>query len=60
MLERGRRIDDIPNARRKEIDQHRHLLALVKARDPSAPEAMRSHILEWSDTYFDPAQQSGT
>lgn len=54
MQERGRRIDDIPNARRKEIDDHRRILALVKARDPSAPEAMRRHILEWSNTYFEP------
>lgn len=56
MQERGRRIDDIPNARKKEIDDHRHILALVKARDASAPEAMRRHILEWSDTYFDPSE----
>ncbi|MDR3473398.1 MAG: FadR/GntR family transcriptional regulator [Devosia sp.] len=55
MKERGRRIDDIPNARRKEIDDHRRILELVKARNPDASEAMRRHILEWSDTYFEPA-----
>ena len=54
MLERGRRIDDIPNARRKEIDDHRALLSLVKARKADdAAEAMRRHIEDWANTYFD-------
>lgn len=53
MQERGRRIDAIPNARRKEIDDHRMIFKLVKARRASeASAAMRVHILEWSNTYF--------
>jgi DNA-binding FadR family transcriptional regulator len=58
MKERGRRIDDVPNARRKEIDDHRRILALVKARRPDAADAMRHHILEWSDTYFVSSEQA--
>ena len=53
MQERGRRIDAIPNARRKEIDDHRAIFDLVKARRATdASAAMRAHILEWSNTYF--------
>lgn len=53
MKERGRRIDAIPNARRKEIDDHRAIFELVKARRAAdASAAMRAHILEWSNTYF--------
>jgi len=54
MKERGRRIDEIPNARRKEIDDHRKILELVRARrGEAAAQAMRDHILEWSNTYFE-------
>lgn len=54
MKERGRRIDDIPNARKKEIDDHRAIFELVKARrGDEASIAMRQHILDWSNTYFD-------
>ena len=54
MKERGRRIDDIPNARRKEIDDHRCILELVMQRKAGpAAQAMRQHILDWSDTYFE-------
>jgi DNA-binding FadR family transcriptional regulator len=54
MKERGSRIDDIPNARRKEIDDHRAIFELLKRRKgKQAAEAMRQHIQEWSDTYFD-------
>lgn len=54
MQERGRRIDAIPNARRKEIDDHRAIFELVKARKGAkASAAMRAHILEWSNTYFE-------
>ena len=54
MKERGRRIDSIPNARRKEIDDHRAIFELVKERKGAeAAVAMRNHILEWSKTYFD-------
>lgn len=53
MKERGRRIDDIPNARKKEIDDHRAIFELVKARrGDEASIAMRQHILDWSNTYF--------
>jgi len=53
MQERGRRIDAIPNARRKEIDDHRAIFQLVRARKGAkASAAMREHILEWSNTYF--------
>lgn len=53
MKERGRRIDTIPNARRKEIDDHRAIFELVRARRAAdASAAMRAHILEWSNTYF--------
>ena len=53
MKERGRRIDAIPNARRKEIDDHRAIFDLVKARDAvKASVAMNAHIREWSNTYF--------
>jgi DNA-binding FadR family transcriptional regulator len=53
MLERGRRIDALPDARRKEIDDHRSIFELVKTRKGAkASAAMRAHILEWSDTYF--------
>jgi DNA-binding FadR family transcriptional regulator len=54
MKERGRRIDSVPNARRKEIDDHRAIFELVKAhKGQEAATAMRDHILEWSNTYFD-------
>jgi GntR family transcriptional regulator, transcriptional repressor for pyruvate dehydrogenase complex len=54
MKERGRRIDDIPDARRKEIDDHRRILELIKQRNAGvAAAAMRQHILDWSGTYFD-------
>lgn len=54
MKERGRRIDSVPNARRKEINDHRAIFELVKARKgPEAASAMREHILEWANTYLD-------
>lgn len=54
MKERGRRIDDIPNARQKEIDDHCALFQLVKNRKgKEAANKMREHIIEWSNTYFD-------
>lgn len=53
MKERGRRIDAIPNARRKEIDDHRAIFALIKAgQADEASAAMRAHILEWANSYF--------
>ncbi len=53
MQERGRRIDAIPNARRREIDDHRKIFELVIARRATeASAAMHVHILEWSNTYF--------
>ncbi len=53
MKERGRRIDDIPNARQRELDEHRAIFELVRRREPeAAAEAMSQHIRDWADTYF--------
>jgi DNA-binding FadR family transcriptional regulator len=52
LKERGRRIDEIPHARKRELDEHREILALVRRRDPAAAsELMRTHIHAWADTY---------
>ena len=60
MQERGRRIDDIPDARRKEIDDHRRIFELVRAKDgEAAAKAMREHVIEWSNTYFDEPSRAG-
>jgi DNA-binding FadR family transcriptional regulator len=54
MKERGRRIDEIPNARRQEIDDHRAIFELVRTRKPdAAAQAMREHIRYWANTYFE-------
>jgi DNA-binding FadR family transcriptional regulator len=53
MKERGSRIDDMPNARRKEIMEHRAIFELLKARKAKqASKAMHDHIVKWSTVYF--------
>jgi GntR family transcriptional regulator, transcriptional repressor for pyruvate dehydrogenase complex len=52
LLKRGRRIDHIPGYRKLEVDQHRAILAIVRARDPDrAAEAMLEHIVQSATTY---------
>lgn len=52
LTERSRRADAIAGARAREVEDHRRLLAVLRARDPDAArEAMLQHILDWADSY---------
>lgn len=52
LRERARRIDNMPNYRKLEVDQHRAILSVVRTRDPErAAEAMLHHIVESAATY---------
>lgn len=52
LVQRGRRIDHIPHYRRLELEQHRAIFDIVKAREPDrAAEAMLRHIVESAETY---------
>ena len=49
LLQRGRRIDHIPHYRKLELDEHRAIFELVRARDPErAARLMREHLGELS------------
>jgi len=52
LLQRGRRVDHIPHYRQLELDEHRAIFEIVRARDPDrAAEAMLRHIVESAKTY---------
>lgn len=51
LTERGKLADRLPGARSREIDEHRQLLGLIRAREAAAREAMLAHIIAWADTY---------
>ncbi|MGH6894729.1 MAG: FadR/GntR family transcriptional regulator [Dongiaceae bacterium] len=52
LRQRGRKTDNDRNYARQEIKQHRHILDLVRRRDPDrAAEALLQHIIEAATTY---------
>lgn len=52
LMRRGRKLDAIPGYQRREIDEHRAILAVVRKRDPErAAEAILRHIVESAATY---------
>ncbi len=52
LMRRGRKFDDIPDYQRREIDEHREILAVVRRRDPErAVEAILRHIVQSAATY---------
>lgn len=52
LTERGRRADNVPDARKRELADHEHLLAVLRNRDgEAAREAMLEHIVSWAGTY---------
>ena len=52
LMQRGRRLDDIPDYQRREIDEHREILAVVRKRDPErAVDAILRHIVQSAATY---------
>jgi DNA-binding FadR family transcriptional regulator len=52
LMARGRKIDRIPGYAEREIEEHRVLLGLVRARDPEAASAaMAAHIVASAQTY---------
>ncbi len=52
LTERGKRADQLPGARTREIADHRHLFALITERKADeAKEAMLAHIIAWADTF---------
>lgn len=52
LTDRGRLADTIPGARQREIDDHRRLLATLRAGDPEASRiAMLHHIRDWAGTF---------
>jgi DNA-binding FadR family transcriptional regulator len=52
LTERGRRADRIPDARRRELEDHENLFAILRSRDAEAArQAMLEHIVNWSGTY---------
>jgi DNA-binding FadR family transcriptional regulator len=52
LTERGRRADRIPDARRRELEDHERLFAILRSRDAKAARvAMLEHIVSWAGTY---------
>ena len=52
LMRRGRKFDDLPDYQRREIDEHREILAVVRRRDPArAVEAILRHIVQSAATY---------
>ena len=52
LMRRGRKVDDIPDHQRREIDEHRDILAVVRQRDPErAADLILRHIIESAATY---------
>lgn len=52
LMQRGRRLEGIPDFQAREIVQHRAILDMVRARDPErAAEMMLEHIVESATTY---------
>jgi GntR family transcriptional regulator, transcriptional repressor for pyruvate dehydrogenase complex len=52
LMARGRRTDNVPDSPQHEIDEHRTILSLVRARDPDRAEAaIRDHILKWAAAF---------
>ena len=52
LTQRGRRFDHLPDYQAREIDEHRKLLAVIRAGDADrAEEALRAHIVESATTY---------
>jgi DNA-binding GntR family transcriptional regulator len=52
LMARGRRTDNVPDSPQHEIDEHRAILSLVRARDPDRAEAaIHDHILKWAAAF---------
>ncbi|MFO1058242.1 MAG: FadR/GntR family transcriptional regulator [Dongiaceae bacterium] len=52
LMQRGRKLDAVPGYQRREIDEHRAILAVVRSRDPDrAAQAILRHIVESAATY---------
>jgi DNA-binding GntR family transcriptional regulator len=52
LVERGSWIEHHPKEQRREIDEHREILAVVRGRDPDrAADLMQRHIVSWAATY---------
>ena len=52
LMARGRKFDHIPDYQKRELDEHRAILAVVRAREPDrAAEMMLRHIVESATTY---------
>lgn len=52
LTERGRRADSIPEARVRELADHRRLLEVLRGRNPDACRAaMLDHIVSWAGSY---------
>jgi DNA-binding FadR family transcriptional regulator len=61
LTERGRWIDAIATQQRREIDEHREILEIVRSRDPDhAAETMRRHIVSWAASYVSEGLPLGT
>src|SRR5437879_3586704 len=52
LMRRGRKFDHIPDFQRREIDEHREILAVVRRRDPAAAsDLILRHIVQSAATY---------
>jgi len=52
LMRRGRKFDHIPDYQRREIDEHREILAVVRRRDPAAAsDLILRHIVQSAATY---------
>jgi DNA-binding FadR family transcriptional regulator len=61
LAERARWIDAIAMQQRRELDEHREILEVVRSRDPDrAAEMMRRHIVSWAESYVSEGLPLGT